>query len=100
MLFSYFSFYSSRWREWGYLALLAMPAMLARLHDFDGLFNHIQSRFLGIRFADRRTIRLELDEFVLAGIVTRPFRQAWTIRIAGLGEVGPVSVHQLGNLLV
>src|SRR5438445_496375 len=65
-----------------------------------GLLDYVQPRFPGIGFGDWRTVGSELQDFVFAGIVTRPFWQSWAIRIACLGEVCPIGVYHPGNFLV
>ena len=55
------------------VAIALESLMLARLHYLNGLFNHIQSRFLRIGFADRRSIALKLMDLILARVITRPF---------------------------
>src|SRR5439155_15180893 len=69
---------------------------LPLLRRLGGLLGHLQPRFPGIGSGDGRTVGPELKDLVLAGIVTRPFRQPHTIRVARLSEVGPVSVERPG----
>src|SRR6185369_409489 len=64
------------------------------------LLDYVQPRFPGIGNSDRRAIRPELEDLVLAGIITRPFRQSRTVRIARLRKVCPVRVSHMGDSLV
>src|SRR5580658_330305 len=70
------------------------------LPRFGGQLHHVKPRFPGIRGRAGRAIGPELEDRILAGIVTRPHRQARTVRVAGLGEVDPVALRHPGDLLI
>src|SRR6266513_1308705 len=73
---------------------------IGALPRFSGQLHHVQPRFPGIRNRAGRAIGMEIEDQILARIVTRPSRQARTIWIAGPGEVDPVALRHTRDRLV
>src|SRR6266567_8479732 len=92
--------FSSDSRSFRAPTLPLIPTGLARLRRLGSLLRHVQPRLPWIRGGVWRTVGPELEDLVLTGIVPRPFRQPPTIRVARLGEVGPVGVDGPGDRLV
>src|SRR5579872_3227251 len=60
---------------------------------FGGLLHDVQPRLPGVTNRASRAVGMELEDQILAGIVTRPGRQCRAIRIACPGEVDPVALR-------